>query len=232
MPITTKMRVLLYDTETNGLPKNFRAPPHNTSNWPAILSIAWQLWDIPVPGTATAEGTAAAAAAARRLEKYETLVKPDESIVWDAEAEGIHKISRERAMAEGIAASEAMDAFKTACRRAHLVVAHNLSFDKPVVFAETIRQNAGTTFEWWPRMEYCSCEGTKAVCKLPGRRPSVSDPYKLPRLAELYTHLFGSESTVTFHSAEGDVECLTQCFHELVRRRLVPLDVWGRFLGE
>jgi DNA polymerase III epsilon subunit-like protein len=221
------MRVLLFDTETNGLPKNFRAPPHDTGNWPAILSIAWQLWDIPA---AAAPGTAATAP--RRLETYETLLKPADSIVWDAEAEGIHKISRERATTEGITAVEAMAAFKAACRQANLIVAHNLSFDKSVVFAETIRQHSGTTFEWWPRMEYCSCEGTKAVCKLPGRRPSAADPYKLPRLAELYTHLFGAESTVTFHSASGDVECLTQCFQELVRRRLVPLDVWARFLGE
>jgi DNA polymerase III epsilon subunit-like protein len=224
------MRVLLFDTETNGLPKNFRAPPHNVDNWPVIASIAWQLWELP--GTGAAATAAAAAEAPLLLEKYSTLVKPSDDVVWDEEAVKIHTITKARAQTEGIEPSAALNAFKDVCRRAHLIVAHNLRFDKSVVFAATIRQNTGTTFEWWPRLEYCSCEGTKSVCKLPGVRPTTSDPYKMPKLTELYTHLFGNTASVTFHSAEGDVECLTQCFHELVRRRLVPLDVWARFTGE
>src|SRR5690554_300651 len=36
---------LIFDTETTGLPKNFRAPVSDTDNWPRCIQIAWQLHD-------------------------------------------------------------------------------------------------------------------------------------------------------------------------------------------
>ena len=34
---------LIFDTETTGLPKNFKAPISDTENWPRCIQIAWQL---------------------------------------------------------------------------------------------------------------------------------------------------------------------------------------------
>lgn len=36
---------LIFDTETTGLPKNFKAPISDTDNWPRCIQIAWQLHD-------------------------------------------------------------------------------------------------------------------------------------------------------------------------------------------
>jgi DNA polymerase-3 subunit alpha len=36
---------LIFDTETTGLPKNFKAPISDTDNWPRVIQIAWQLHD-------------------------------------------------------------------------------------------------------------------------------------------------------------------------------------------
>ena len=36
---------LIFDTETTGLPKNWRAPISDTDNWPRCVQIAWQLHD-------------------------------------------------------------------------------------------------------------------------------------------------------------------------------------------
>ena len=36
---------LIFDTETTGLPKNFRAPITDIDNWPRCIQIAWQLHD-------------------------------------------------------------------------------------------------------------------------------------------------------------------------------------------
>ena len=36
---------LIFDTETTGLPKNFKAPISDTDNWPRCVQIAWQLHD-------------------------------------------------------------------------------------------------------------------------------------------------------------------------------------------
>ena len=34
---------LFFDTETTGLPKNWKAPVTDTENWPRIVQIAWIL---------------------------------------------------------------------------------------------------------------------------------------------------------------------------------------------
>ena len=36
---------LIFDTETTGLPKNWKAPITDTNNWPRCVQIAWQLHD-------------------------------------------------------------------------------------------------------------------------------------------------------------------------------------------
>jgi hypothetical protein len=36
---------LIFDTETTGLPRNFNAPITDTSNWPRVVQLAWQLHD-------------------------------------------------------------------------------------------------------------------------------------------------------------------------------------------
>ena len=36
---------LIFDTETTGLPKNWKAPISDTDNWPRCVQIAWQLHD-------------------------------------------------------------------------------------------------------------------------------------------------------------------------------------------
>ena len=36
---------LIFDTETTGLPRDFKAPITDTSNWPRVVQIAWQLHD-------------------------------------------------------------------------------------------------------------------------------------------------------------------------------------------
>ena len=36
---------LIFDTETTGLPKNFKAPISDSDNWPRMVQLAWQLHD-------------------------------------------------------------------------------------------------------------------------------------------------------------------------------------------
>ena len=52
---------LFFDTETTGLPKDWKAPSSATSNWPRMVQIAWVLADD--------EGNA--------LETYSAIIKPE-----------------------------------------------------------------------------------------------------------------------------------------------------------
>ena len=37
---------LIFDTETTGLPNNWKAPLTDFDNWPRLVQLAWQLHDI------------------------------------------------------------------------------------------------------------------------------------------------------------------------------------------
>ena len=36
---------LIFDTETTGLPKRWKAPLSDSENWPRCIQIAWQIHD-------------------------------------------------------------------------------------------------------------------------------------------------------------------------------------------
>ena len=135
------MNNLIFDTETNGLPKSWGASPYRTDNWPRILTLAWQLWE--VPGTDMSNPTLQT--------KGEYLIAPPADIVWDAEAEKIHGISLDRARRDGRPAATVFPEFVNIVRRADLIVAHNMAFDKTVLICELIRLDSRFAMDWWPR---------------------------------------------------------------------------------
>lgn len=214
------MKILFFDTETNGLPKDRRALPRQTESWPRVVQLAWTLLEIQDDGSGSEICDARSA-----------IINPGD-ISWDMKSSEIHGISQERAQSEGISAAQIFSQFQTIIRQAHIIVAHNLAFDKSVLYAEYYRLNPSETFDWWPPYEYCTMESTKHLCKLPfanGRPGRPNDPYKLPKLSELHTYLFGSVGDYAFHDALNDVQCTIACFQELLRRRLVaPFDQWVR----
>lgn len=40
------MLLQFFDTETTGLPKNWRAPMHDLDNWPRIIQLAYLVFDL------------------------------------------------------------------------------------------------------------------------------------------------------------------------------------------
>lgn len=206
------MRILFFDTETNGLPARRHAGPEETDNWPRVVQIAWQLLDFPLE-TGDSEPVV--------LSSQSFIVQPDADLVWNEGSAVFHKISKATALSEGTPGDTVFRAFLRDASQAALLVAHNLAFDVPVVLCELIRNDLPLLD--LPEARYCTMEGTKAFCKLPSPYGRAGDPYKYPKLAELYACLFGAGETPAFHAADVDVACLVRCFRELVRRGVLPL---------
>jgi DNA polymerase-3 subunit alpha len=207
------MKVLFFDTETNGLPLSRNAPEHLFDNWPRIVSLAWTVCNVYVDRIEVCK-------------KQYFIAKPSNGIQWNAGSAAIHGITFERATIEGNEIEEILNLFAIDASSASVIVSHNLAFDKPVILSEFRR--LGRSLEWWPFIEYCTMESTKALCRLPSKckNPRASDPYKFPKLTELHSYLFGKSDGFEFHSAAEDVRCLIKCFEELVFRRVVPLETW------
>jgi DNA polymerase III epsilon subunit-like protein len=207
------LNVLFFDTETNGLPLDRRALTSDVAKWPHVLQISWTLKSY----TDTSSKT---------LETQTTYLKLPDDIPWNDESAKFHKISK-KSIEGGTDPRETLNAFKEAVKKANVLVAHNLAFDKPVVRAAFYRLNASEDFKWWPTFEYCTMDTTKALCKLPSKYAKPGDLWKWPTLPELYKFLYGVDiSGVVLHTAEGDTNVLIQCFDALLLRRVIPLDKW------
>jgi len=200
------MRILFFDTETNGLPSIRNAQPNAIDVWPTVVQIAWQLVEW-APGQDL-----------RVLDTASFILKPGPYMKWSEESVSIHGVSEELANKIGTPGSVVFPLVDSILTSADCIIAHNLAFDKPVLTCELIRHGLTPKF---PALSYCTMEKTKSLCKLPTLFSRPSDPYKFPKLSELYTYLFGSAEGLTFHAADVDVKCLVACFQELAKRGLV-----------
>jgi len=194
---------IIFDTETTGLPRDFKAPVTDTSNWPRVVQIAWQLHNDK----------------GELVEHKDFLVRPDGfDIPFDAES--VHGISTELAAKYGESLEDVLAQFNSALSKAKFIVGHNVGFDINVTGCEFVRLNADTTMLNMPVLDTCT-EVTANLCQLPGGR---GGRFKLPTLSELHHHLFG-EKFHEAHNATADVEATTRCFLELIRSGNYSLDI-------
>jgi len=188
---------LIFDTETTGLPKRWKAPISDTDNWPRCIQIAWQLHD----------------AMGNCIEHEDYLIQPDGfNIPYDAEK--IHGISTELAQEQGLPLADVLEKFNTALSKSKFVVGQNVAFDLNIMGCEFYRENVESTLLEQPILDTCT-EHTATLCKLPGGR---GGKFKLPTLTELHQFLFG-KAFGEAHNATADVEATTRCFLELIRRK-------------
>ena len=193
---------LIFDTETTGLPKNWKAPITDTDNWPRCIQIAWQLHD--------AQG--------KLVDHQDFLIRPDGfNIPYDAEQ--IHGISTELAQEDGISLQEGLERFKAALAQTEFVVGQNVGFDVNIMACEFYRLGFENNLEQLPVLDTCT-EKTASLCQIPGGR---GGKFKLPTLTELHEYLFGTAFSEA-HNATADVEATTRCFLELIRRGVYTLE--------
>ena len=115
--------ILFFDTETTGLPNNWNAPVSDTGNWPRMVQLAFQLYDMN--RTLIRSGS--------------FLIKPDGYSI-PSDISRIHGITTERANREGKDLSLALLEFNSVVNSATLLVAHNMGFDEKIIGCEFYRE--------------------------------------------------------------------------------------------
>jgi DNA polymerase III epsilon subunit-like protein len=185
---------LFFDTETTGLPKNYRAPASDSDNWPRLIQIAWCWYD--------EEGSP--------WEGYSYIIKPEGFIIPDEVAK-LHRVTQERALAEGLPLADVIADFSREVTRADQIVAHNIDFDDKIISAEMFRLGVANVLE--QANKFCTMKNSVDFCRIPGNYGR----YKWPNLDELHNCLFG-ESFPDAHDALVDVRACARCFFELKKR--------------
>ena len=186
--------VLVYDTETTGLPRDWNAPISDSDNWPRLVQLAWQLHD---------ENGAL-------LSRGNRIVRPD-GFTIPFNSTKIHGITTDRALAEGSPLDEVVAEFMADAARANYVMGHNIGFDVNVVGAELLR--LGEQAEPLTAISVIDSkdEGTE-YCAIPGGR---GGKFKWPTLTELHQKLFG-EGFGDAHDAAYDVAATARCLFEMI----------------
>lgn len=190
--------LLFFDTETTGLPRNWKAPLHDLANWPRMVQLAWLLYD----------------ESGQQQEADSRIVRPERYQI-PARAASIHGIDQARAMAEGQPLEEVLGAFDVALQQAHTLVAHNLVFDQHILGAEYLRAQGHNPLA--AKQGLCTKEAGTSVCRLPG---AYGRGYKWPSLNELHQTLF-AEDIVGAHDAAVDIAATARCFWALRARHAI-----------
>jgi DNA polymerase III subunit epsilon len=187
---------IVFDTETTGLPRDWKAPVSQVDNWPRVVQLGWACFD-----------------AAKQLVSETKLIVQPVGFTIPKDAARIHGITQERALEEGLPFDTVLAQFLPALNASNVVVAHNLDYDEKVMRAEFIRSKTENAFAG-KRLVCTKTEATN-YCQLPGKYG-----FKWPTLAELHLKLFaaGFEDA---HDALGDVRATARCYFELMKRGVV-----------
>jgi DNA polymerase III epsilon subunit-like protein len=185
------VRVLFFDTETTGLPKKRGVSALDDSSvWPDLVSISWQLYDDR-----------------ELLRKESHIIKPEGFKIPD-ESVKFHGITTEFAEVHGKPLNEILIQFAEDVILSDRIVAHNLEFDKNVIF-HAFKWRLSKDVNWWPvSSEFCSLQKAMNEMKMPSKFGKPSDPYKMPGLDELWKDTFGTDAPANAHSSERDVDVL------------------------
>jgi DNA polymerase III epsilon subunit-like protein len=186
-------RLFFFDTETTGLPRNWKAPLRDLDNWPRMVQLAWLLCD----------------EAGNELAHASRIIRP-EGYKIPAEAARVHGITTERALAEGIALADALDEVVPQIEKAVYAIAHNISFDEKVLGAECLR--LGRPYPFLKITTRCTMKESTDFCAIPGMYG-----YKYPNLTELHRRLF-KKSFEDAHNALADVRACKAAYFELRTR--------------
>lgn len=163
------MKLLIFDTETTGLPKSRKLSKEEPNNWPHIVSISWVILD----------------SLTNKIEKERSyIVKPMD---WEIPEESvrIHGITAEKANSLGESLAKVLG--ELLAEEYDALVAHNMEFDYNVL-DNAIRWDLKMAFTEIKKPKFCSMELSRDICNL----KNLFGKPKSPKLKELYHTAFGS----------------------------------------
>ena len=183
------MKLLIFDTETTGLPKSREPATKGPNNWPHLVSISWIILDTDTNTEVTSKNY---------------IIYPEDWEIPD-ESTAIHGITQQHATLYGTHLADVMTIFVN--EPCDAWVAHNLEFDMGVI-VNAVLWDLKLQFPAVPQRKFCTMLLGKGICKLPGY---YKNSYKAPKLKEFYFHVFGKHpEELLLHNSMYDVRILTE----------------------
>ena len=189
------MKVLIFDTETTGLPIDYKGSIYDSDNWPYIVQLSYILFDCTQN---------------KIIKNVDDIIKVQNIPASSTE---IHQITQEISDTKGISIKEALNRFNKVAKQATRLIAHNIQFDKKLIIVESIRNKIASVFVNKPSL-YCTMKTTVELCKIEKEWADGTKYFKYPTLSELHHHLFSIFPKGT-HNAQNDILICLRCYYYL-----------------
>lgn len=143
------------------------------------------------------------------------IVKIPEYITIPIEASNVHGISNDKMRSEGKDINLVLDIFTKDMLDSHVIVAHNLSFDKTIVQAEYLRNKRINWLGRHRKMEYCTMRRSLNICNIYKKNMYTGEKTKkYPKLMELHHYWFKTVPN-NLHNSLIDIFVCFRCYHQM-----------------
>jgi DNA polymerase III epsilon subunit-like protein len=184
-------KVVVFDTETTGLPKARRNAVSEQYNWPDLVSLSYVVYIV-------------SSTSKTLVKKVDRIILPEGWVIPE-ESVAFHKITQSIAETQGIHLQTVLEEFAHDIKDAYMIIAHNLYFDKNIIYNAMYWRRRMNPYSMWPQnaIEFCSYEKY---------RKELGKEKKRKDLNSLYSETFGTEAPQNAHNSMRDVEVLDSIF--------------------
>jgi DNA polymerase III epsilon subunit-like protein len=206
------MRVLVFDTETTGLPKTKIINPDTFHLWPNIVQLSFVIYDTEKNDI---------------IQAKDYIIKVDETLIINEESTKIHGITNEISRLKGIPIEDALKEFFYYLRNAEKLVGHNVSFDinmikielLRIIYLNKVKATKKTISENKSNLHYitnyknivCTLQESIELCSIKAIDKYGKSYIKWPKLLELHQKLFESTPN-NLHNSFNDILVTLRCF--------------------
>ena len=209
------MLILVFDTETTGLPETRIINPDTLHLWPHILQFSYVIYDTD---------------SNEIIKIDDSIVKVKKEILISDESTKIHGITKKVSDRKGLELTNILQKFFYDLQTVDILVGHNISFDINMIKIELLRfiYSFDMNINYDQKKMYrqylyyltnyknvvCTVKESVDVCCLKAFDKFGKEYFKYPKLIELHQVLFGS-SPNNLHNAFNDIMVTLRCFMKL-----------------
>jgi DNA polymerase III epsilon subunit-like protein len=207
------MKILVFDTETTGLPKTKFISPSTLDQWPYIVQFSFIIYDSSLNDI---------------VESKDDIIKLPENVLIPEESTKIHNITNKLSQKSGLQINKILNVFFDHLRNVDRLVGHNIEFDLNMIKVEISRiiNENQVTSEQLKSYKYnlhflnnyknisCTLKDSIKFCNIQVINKSGKPYLKYPKLIELHNKLF-NETPKNLHNSFNDILVTLRCFMKL-----------------
>jgi DNA polymerase III epsilon subunit-like protein len=204
------MRVLVFDTETTGLPQSKIISPDTLKLWPHIVQFSYVIYDTDANDIVVSS---------------DDIVKVGKDVVISDGSIELHGITKEISQNKGKNINELIDVFCNHLKSVDVLVGHNIEFDIKMLKVELLRFIYSNTISDEKSIKYknnlydlsnfeniyCTMQKSIDLCGIKKQDKFGKEYNKYPKLIELHQKLFNT-SPDNLHNAFNDILITLRCY--------------------